>query len=275
MSYKVKDLTNVNWRKSSGSLGTNGCYFKTMLVENGVKYYYKLSVFNSAVGFYGHESINEVIVYRLCKILGLECAEFKLVKVLVKIDGELYETFACKSKSYKKEADKAISFEELFIENRQGREATIEFIRRNGMNTFINKMIALDFMIINRDRHGANIEIIKDNAGKLGFAPLFDNGLSFVCSITRDTPRYKDKLNEFNVIKDLPVNNYIGTRSLAENLKYVTQHVTVNKLTMADKSKLFFNMGEAFETEYKEKIWGIVTLRYSYLRKVGIIRERL
>lgn len=69
------DLRNIDWSQSIDSLGTNGYYFKTITLESGTYYYYKLSAYNSAVGFYGHESVNEVIVSRLCKILGIPCAK--------------------------------------------------------------------------------------------------------------------------------------------------------------------------------------------------------
>lgn len=51
------------------------------------------------------------------------------------------------------------------------------------MQAFINKMLVVDYITINRDRHGANIEILKYKDKEV-FAPLFDNGLTFACSIT-------------------------------------------------------------------------------------------
>lgn len=274
MAYKVIDLSIMGWQQSIGNLGANGCYLKTRIKEPDGVYYYKLSAFNSAVGFYGHESINEVIVYRLCKILGIPCTEFKLVKVRVKLGGILYETYACKSKSYKKESEIAISLEDLYLETRRKNETILEFIRRNKLNSILDYMLVLDYLILNRDRHGANIEIIKGKDGKLRPATFFDNGLSFICTITPEFPNYKQSIEGFNELIDLPVNNYIGSRSLQYNLQYITNPVIVNKLVKRDKSRLFYNMRGILSEEYKDKIWAIITLRYSYLRKLGLIKER-
>lgn len=44
-------------------------------------------------------------------------------------------------------------------------------------------MLAVDFLILNRDRHGANIEVLRNaRARTLRIAPLFDHGLSLLYS---------------------------------------------------------------------------------------------
>lgn len=273
MAYKLLDLTNVNWIQSTGSFGTNGCYFKTKLIEDGIAYYYKLSSYNSAVGFYGHESVNEVIFSRLCKALGIPCAEYKLVKVKVNIHGVIYETFACKAKSYRKKNEIAISIEDYYIENRLNMEDIVSFMHRKKASAFLNTLFIIDYICINRDRHGANVEILTNN-GKERLAPLFDNGLSFVCSITQDMPDYKRRLEEFNVLADLPVNNYIGQRSLMANLSLITQPVVLNTLSKSDKQRIFYNMAEVIPEEYKEKIWQIIVYRYMFLVKQNIVVRR-
>lgn len=272
MAYNIKDMTHINWDKSIGSgLGSMGCYYKTKIVENGTTYYYKLSSFDSQRGFYGHESVNEVIISRLCKILGIPCAEYKLVKIKVKIRNKEYVTFACKSKSYKFAEDTSISFEDYYELNSVN-ENIIQFINTMNMDYNISTILILDFIIINRDRHGANIEILKNKNGER-FAPLFDNGLSFCCSITQDLIDYKQRLKDFNTFTDTPVNNYIGSRSLLQNLNLIEHPVFLNKLTKNHKRNIFFNLSEAIPKEYIDKIWEIIVYRYSFLRKRGLIIE--
>ena len=42
----------------------------------------------------------------------------------------------------------------------------------------------IDFLILNRDRHGANMEVLRSRSEKsYRLAPLFDQGLSLFCSI--------------------------------------------------------------------------------------------
>lgn len=267
------DLTSIKWTKSSGSgVGSNGCYFKAKIKEKDGYYYYKLSAFDSSRGFYGHESFNEVIVSRLCNILGIECADYKLVYIRVKINNQIYNTFACKSKSYKSLRCKSISFEDYYILNRMEREGILEFIERLGMASFIQRMILIDYLTINRDRHGANLEILSEN-GKEKMAPLFDNGLSFVCSITEDLYDYKKRLSNFDIFVDLPVNNYIGQRSLLSNLNLINGPIKINKLTKEHKRKIFYGMNSIIDKEYIAVIWKIIVYRYMFLRKQGLIME--
>lgn len=46
-------------------------------------------------------------------------------------------------------------------------------------------MFLLDYIICNRDRHGANIEVLQ-KGDTYRLAPLFDNGLSFMFSCYQD-----------------------------------------------------------------------------------------
>lgn len=270
---QLKDMTNINWAKASGSgVGSNGCYYKAKIKENGITYYYKLSAYDSSRGFYGHESFNEVIVSRLCKILGIPCATYTLAYIRVKINNTIYDTYACKSKSYKASNFTSISFEDYYILNRMNNENIIDFISRMHMKSFINKMLIIDYITINRDRHGANIEILKIE-NKETFAPLFDNGLTFVCSITEDLIDYKSRLNNFDIFEDKPVNNYIGQRSLLNNLTIIDNYVNVHKLKKEHKNKIFYGMNSILSKEYINIIWKIIVYRYTFLRKRGIIKE--
>lgn len=273
MYNRVVDLRNIDWEQSNGILGTNGCYFKTRTLENGTYYYYKLSAYNSEVGFYGHESANEVIVSRLCKILGVSCADYKLEKVLVRLNNMDYETYACKSKSYRSGVESAISIEDFYLENRVGTEDIVSFMHRIGQESFLNKLILIDYMIINRDRHGANLDILSD--GKhIRFAPLFDNGLSFICSITHDISNYEDRITKFDALSDLPVNNYIGSRNLFENLKLLSKQETLNALKRSDRQRLFYGVPDILDKTYRDKIWQIITYRYMFLLKRNLIKVR-
>lgn len=49
-----------------------------------------------------------------------------------------------------------------------------EFCVREGWKKYIDSMIAVDFLILNRDRHGANNEVLRNaRAHTLRIAPLF------------------------------------------------------------------------------------------------------
>lgn len=46
------------------------------------------------------------------------CKNYKLEKVLVRLNNVDYETYACKSKSYKNRVESAVSIEDFYLENR-------------------------------------------------------------------------------------------------------------------------------------------------------------
>ena len=78
-------------------------------------------------------------------------------------------------------------------------------------------MLAVDFIILNRDRHGANIEVLRNSRNHtVRLAPLFDHGLSliFPCMTEYEAQSY-------DILKDINCNNYIGTRSCVENLSLI------------------------------------------------------
>lgn len=139
-------------------------------------------------------------------------------------------------------------------------------LRFNFVESFYNMLIA-DFLVVQRDRHGGNIEIlIKDD--DYYFAPLFDNGLSFLAPYPSSLT---GSISSFESLKDYPVNNYIGTRSLYQNLGYLSHPVRVNKLTKEHRKSIFYNLKCTLPNEYLDKVWEIITYRYMFLRKRGFI----
>lgn len=273
----IKDMRKVDWNYGTNFTGTRGCYMKAKIEENGKIMYYKLSNFNSVDGFVGHESINEVIAGRLGKMLGLNVNYQYLRKAIVNIKQKEYITYVCESFSYKKNNESRMSIEELCNTFRKDSESNLDVIKRLGLSGLIDRVIAFDFLIIGRDRHGSNIEVFWDMKNKKFIeAPIFDNGISLLAPITYDIPHEEriEKIREFKELGTYIGNNYIGSRNLTENLKNISKPIYVNKLKREDKKRIFYGLREALDNEYIEKIWSIIVYRYSYLRKVGIFIER-
>ena len=66
-------------------------------------------------------------------------------------------------------------------------ENPYEFCKRNGWQKYVDEIIAVDFLILNRDRHGANIEVLRNARAKtIRIAPLFDHGLSLLFNCDSD-----------------------------------------------------------------------------------------
>ena len=66
-------------------------------------------------------------------------------------------------------------------------ESALDFCVRMGWEDYIYQMLIVDYLILNRDRHGANIEVLRNSRKKtIRPAPLFDHGLSLLCSCSDD-----------------------------------------------------------------------------------------
>ena len=128
----------------------------------------------------------------------------------------------------------------------------------HGWQKYIDTMLAVDYLILNRDRHGANIEVLRNGRKHtIRIAPLFDHGLSFLCSCHNGK-----EIEEFNILEDKPCNNFIGSRSTFENLNLITDKNTVfhSGLKKQDKDILFKDLSFALSEVHLSKIWDIVTL---------------
>ena len=78
------------------------------------------------------------------------------------------------------------------------------------------------------------MEVLKDRMGNLRLAPLFDNGLSLCFSAFS-----AKQLQDINPLQDIVSNNYLGSRSLEENLiRFVPANLPVGRLHEVDADAL-------------------------------------
>lgn len=213
----VQDLRRLRWDERTVTSGTSGTFPKARQSGSGAQYYYKMSCYDSYRGIYGHECVNEIIASRLMDELGVPHADYRLVHARVLVDGVEHITWITVSPSYRGTDDRKQALDLFYDLNRRPRESPLDFCRRMGWGRDIAQMMAVDYLIANRDRHGANIEVLRDTEGSVRLAPLFDNGLSFVFSCYGDETRAA----AFDPLEDVNANNYLGTRSLAENLQFI------------------------------------------------------
>ena len=143
-------------------------------------------------------------------------------------------------------------------------ESPEETLRRLGFSDFIDKMLLADFLICNRDRHGKNFEFFTKN----GAAKLFDNGFSFVSPYGENL----SLIEKFDPLKDVPANNFIGSKSLEENLRLIAKPIAVKRLKSGIKSELFRDM-EDLPRVVSEKVWEIIEARYDYAKNREILVE--
>ena len=264
---ELKDLTGLSWSMRYNNGSSYGCLYKSSEIINGVKYYYKCSAYYSGQGLFGDESVNEVICSRFLNLLGFNCLKYTLVYAKINLNDFEYKTYICKSRNFFRGYDSRVTLEDIHLLNRG--MSVDELITNLGIQDEIRNMLICDFLVLNRDRHGANIELLEKNE-RYGLSPIFDNGLGLLSPYPSS---FNNDVRSFDVLANHPVNNYIGTRSLYQNLSYIRKPIKVNKFVMDDKRKIFYGLNKILPKQYIEKIWQLLTYRYMFLKQRGYIYD--
>lgn len=255
-----QDLTYLKWSHIRSSSGTAGTFLKSESTLHGAKIYYKLSNFDPVKGVVGHECVNEIIVDRLLTILGVEHLSYELINADIEIEGNIYNTYLCASEDFKKRGESKIALDDYYRTNAQKGESHYDFCVREGWKEYIDRMIAVDYLILNRDRHGANIEVLRNSrAHTLRIAPLFDHGLSLLYSCMSDNDG-----EQFDIMQDKRCQNFIGGYSCYENLQLIKDKTKIfeNKLQESDRDTIFEGMDNILSDIFINKIWNMIYERY-------------
>lgn len=255
-----QDLTYLKWSHIRSSSGTAGTFLKSESTLHGAKIYYKLSNFDPVKGVVGHECVNEIIVDRLLTILGVEHLSYELINADIEIEGNIYNTYLCASEDFKKRGESKIALDDYYRTNAKKGESHYDFCVREGWKEYIDRMIAVDYLILNRDRHGANIEVLRNSrAHTLRIAPLFDHGLSLLYSCMSD-----NDVEQFDIMQDKRCQNFIGGYSCYENLQLIKDKTKIfeNKLQESDRDIIFEGMDNILSDIFINKIWNMIYERY-------------
>ncbi len=253
-----QDLRWLSWTKIRNSSGTAGSFLKAYSDLGGKRVYYKLSNYDSVDGITGHECINEIIVDRLLTILGIEHLSYQLIYADILIDDIPYTTWLCASDDFKKYGESKLALDDYYQVERLPQEKPLDFCIRKGWKEYIYQMLIVDYLILNRDRHGANIEVLRNSKNKtIRLAPLFDHGLSLLFSCHN-----LDEIDKVDVLEDKPVQCFVGSKSALENLKLIDEYPKLNPLHEDDKKILFEDLDSALDKRWLDKIWEMIWQRW-------------
>lgn len=255
-----QDLTYLQWSKIRNSSGTAGSFLKATSELSGTKVYYKLSNYDSIRGVVGHESVNELIVDRLLTLLGIEHLHYQLIHADILVGGKMLDTYVCASENFKQKDEDKLAIDVCYESEHLPNETILEYCHRMGWNPYIWQMLVVDYLILNRDRHGANLEVLRNKRKKtVKLAPLFDHGLSLLCRCET-----ADEIDKFDVMADLPVQCFVGSRSAAYNLNLIPkdQIPKLNPLKESDKSILLEGLEEVISQNLQKKIWDMIWKRW-------------
>lgn len=255
-----QDMTHLSWSKIRNSSGTAGSFLKALSMLGGKKTYYKLSNFDKVRGVIGHECVNEIIVDRLLDILGIPHLHYQLIRADVLVSGKTYEVYFCASEDFKQKGESKLALDAYWESEHQEGETPFEFCIRNGWEVYIYQMLVVDFLIMNRDRHGANIEVLRNSLKKkIYLAPLFDHGLALLFNCSDDAA-----VNAYDVMDDKRVNNYIGSRSSWENLRLIPKDKMpeLHPLIESDKAVLMNGLDGIISQTLQDRIWEMIWKRW-------------
>ena len=257
---EITDLRYLTWMHARQSSGTAGSYLKAYDKRAGRRLYYKLSCFDPEHGITGHECVNEIIADRLLQILGIEHVHYQLIHALVSMDGKDYETYVCVSEDFKDHGDSKIALDDYYDMEHDTDESRLDFCARMGWAEYIYIMLVVDYLILNRDRHGANIDILKDRRNNLiGPAPLFDHGLSLIFSCRTD-----EEAKAFDPTADIPVQSFVGSHSALQNLTLIPEgrRLVLRRLEERDREVILSGLDNALSEVYRDKIWEMIWKRW-------------
>jgi hypothetical protein len=258
---ELQDMRNLDWAVRKMSPGTPGCFLKAYENVDGQRVYYKLSNYDSYRGIFGHESVNELIASRLLTILGIPHVEYSLIHAMLSIDEKEVETWISASDNFRKNEEEKIAFDTFYTMEKEGNESPLEFAIRYGWERYIYQMFLVDYLIANRDRHGSNIEILKNVVtGEVRLAPLFDQGVSLLFSTYGD----EELIREADPMRDYQGNNFIGSRSMRYNLSLIPSgyDLSIRELKEEDKGTLFDQLDQVLTKTHIDKIWDMIWKRW-------------
>ena len=190
----------------------------------------------------------------------MEHLSYELINADIEIEGNIYNTYLCASEDFKKRGESKIALDDYYRTNAKKGESHYDFCVREGWKEYIDRMIAVDYLILNRDRHGANIEVLRNSrAHTLRIAPLFDHGLSLLYSCMSD-----NDAEQFDIMQDKRCQNFIGGFSCSENLKLIKDKTKIfeNKLLESDRDIIFEGMDNILSDIFINKIWNMIYERY-------------
>ena len=278
---EVRDLTHLDWSESAVSSATGGSYLKARFGDGPAATYYKLSCYDEVNGIYGHECVNELIAARLMDVLCVRHVPYRLVHARVRIGGREHLTWLAESSSFRARGESKTSLARFYGWNHLDGEGRIAFCRRFGWMQDIQKAMLVDYLIANRDRHGGNFEVLKSIDGSLRLAPLFDNGLS-LCFSTGNVAQ----LRAVDPLQDIVANNYLGTRSLEQNLvEFVPPDLPLARLQAIHEETITRGLAPALEhavdgvggRELLGFLWRMIWerwCRYEDLRNSGLLQAQ-
>ena len=260
--HEKQDLTHLSWSLIRSSSGTAGSFLKATSEFGDRKIYYKLSNFDSVNGIVGHECANEIIADKLLTVLGVDHLHYQLIHADINVQGQTLETYLCASEDFKQRGEDKVALDVFYELERQEGETPLAFCVRNEWADYIYQMLVVDFLLLNRDRHGANIEVLRNTKKRtIRLAPIFDHGLSLLFNCHDE-----DAVRSFDVMQDKQIQCFVSSRSAQENLMLIpgSELPALRPLRSSDREFILGGLDPVLPKLWRDRIWEMIERRWQY-----------
>ncbi|MGH4120458.1 HipA domain-containing protein [Clostridium sp.] len=209
------------------------------------------------------EPVSEVVASKIIKKFNIECAVNTLSKM--KLPGFNEEVIVNISENFLKENELLMSIRSILgNDNRENLYKQVIDIIPN-FKTDIDKMIVMDFLINNIDRHLRNFSVVNKDGVIIKFAPLYDHGLSLYADIQDYELEQDDKKNWEMIDECKPF-----CESHYKQLELIGD-VNLPKVSLKELFNIVDNYKENLSEYRIECIKHLLEIRYNYLVERGIL----
>lgn len=231
----------------------------------------------------GYEGLAEYMISRLLERSTLKEEEFILYHT-EKIKYKNTQYLGCRSCDFLPRGWQLLTLERLFqihygkslsksifqIQNHKNRlQFLVEQIQNithlHEFGSYISKLLTVDTLFLNEDRHMHNIAVLLDETGKYHYCPVFDNGAALLSDTVMDYPLGEDILPMMEMAKAKTFcTDFDEQLEVAEQLYGVQMYL---QFTRKDVSRLL-DEEPYYPKEVKDRVADIILQRmrkYSYL----------
>ena len=122
----------------------------------------------------------------------------------------------------------------------------------------------VDYLVANRDRHASNIEVLAAPDGSFRIAPVFDTGFSLLAPLAANLER----IAAFDPLADVATTNFVGSRSLEENLRTIAPVEGIQDLDEVRIAELFDGLEGILSDAVLSKMREIIQRRWERYEEI-------
>lgn len=105
-------------------------FLKAYEKADDIKYYYKMSNYDSIRGIYGHEAVNEIVAQNIANILDIHVLQYEPVKCLISVNNKNYITLITRSRDFKNTEESKITLEIFYDLYNNGEDIVEMFTKK-------------------------------------------------------------------------------------------------------------------------------------------------